>query len=140
MLIDPLNDHAVTTILSRVITSAYDVHCSKTLQIYYKHVTAASDSLMWNVFVCGISWYLYNEFQNIVLSSLGPTTILTTIGNTLKRVAVFVAFHYFVPGEELSYMCAALGCSIVTGCLLYALCDYWRIWKWQWKWRLRRWW
>ena len=33
--------------------------------------------------ICGMTYYIYNELQNIVLSSLGP--VPTAVGNTLKR-------------------------------------------------------
>jgi hypothetical protein len=43
--------------------------------------------------ICGLSFYLYNEMQNRVLSSLGP--VPTAVGNTLKRVVIFVALYFF---------------------------------------------
>lgn len=42
-----------------------------------------------NVSLCGLSFYLYNDLQNMVLGSLGP--VPTAVGNTLKRVVIFAA-------------------------------------------------
>lgn len=42
-----------------------------------------------NLIVCGMSFYLYNDMQNMVLGSLGP--VPTAVGNTLKRVVIFGA-------------------------------------------------
>ena len=56
-----------------------------------------------------------------VLGSLGP--VPTAVGNTLKRVVIFVALYYFTAGETFP-PAKVLGCAIaVTGCLAYAICD-----------------
>lgn len=74
-----------------------------------------------NTFICGMSFYLYNEMQNIVLASLGP--VPTAVGNTLKRVVIFVALYFFTEGETFP-MPKVIGCAIaVAGCLLFAIFD-----------------
>ena len=78
-----------------------------------------------NVFLCGICYYLYNEMQNIVLSSLGP--VPTAVGNTLKRVVIFVALYFFTEGETFP-LPKTIGCAIaVGGCLGYAIFDSMKI-------------
>jgi hypothetical protein len=68
-----------------------------------------------------MTWYLYNEMQNKVLASLGP--VPTAVGNTLKRVAIFVALYFFIPGESFP-LPKVVGCVVaVGGCLLYAVMD-----------------
>ena len=63
-------------------------------------------------------YYLYNEMQNIVLSSLGP--VPTAVGNTLKRVVIFVALYFFIPGETFPVP-KIIGCAIaIAGCLAFA--------------------
>lgn len=59
--------------------------------------------------------------QNIVLSSLGP--VPTAVGNTLKRVVIFVALYYFTSGETFPVP-KVVGCAIaVSGCLAFAIFD-----------------
>lgn len=59
--------------------------------------------------------------QNIVLGSLGP--VPTAVGNTLKRVVIFVALYFFTEGETFPWP-KILGCAIaIVGCLFYAICD-----------------
>lgn len=85
--------------------------------------TAIADkqSFLINLFICGMCFYVYNEVQNKVLGSLGPVS--TAVGNTLKRVAIFVALYLFTQGESFP-MPKIIGCIIaVGGCLLYAVCD-----------------
>jgi len=68
-----------------------------------------------------LSFYLYNEMQNNVLASLGP--VPTAVGNTLKRVVIFVALYFFTQGESFP-PAKILGCAIaVAGCLAYAVCN-----------------
>ena len=79
------------------------------------------ETFLRNAFICGMAWYLYNEMQNLVLASLGP--VPTAVGNTLKRVAIFVALFFFTAGETFP-MPKVVGCVIaVAGCLLYAIMD-----------------
>jgi hypothetical protein len=64
---------------------------------------------------------MYNEMQNKVLGSLGP--VPTAVGNTLKRVAIFVALYFFTAGETFP-MPKIIGCAIaVAGCLAFAVFD-----------------
>ena len=59
--------------------------------------------------------------QNKVLGSLGA--VPTAVGNTLKRVVIFVALYYFTQGETFP-MPKVVGCAIaVLGCLSFAICD-----------------
>ena len=68
-----------------------------------------------------MSYYLYNEMQNVVLGSLGP--VPTAVGNTLKRVVIFVALYFFTAGETFP-MPKVVGCAIaILGCLGFAICD-----------------
>jgi len=43
---------------------------------------ADSGALLKNVMACGMSFFVYNEMQNVVLGNLGP--VPTAVGNTLK--------------------------------------------------------
>ncbi len=66
-------------------------------------------------------FYLYNEMQNIVLGSLGP--VPTAVGNTLKRVVIFIALYIFTSSETFP-MEKIVGCAIaVAGCLAFAIFD-----------------
>ena len=57
----------------------------------------------------------------MVLGSLGA--VATAVGNTLKRVAIFVALYFFTQGETFP-MPKIIGCSIaIIGCLLFAIFD-----------------
>lgn len=74
-----------------------------------------------NAVKCGMCFYLYNELQNIVLGSLGP--VPTAVGNTLKRVVIFVALYFFTPGETFPWP-KILGCAIaIVGCFGFAVFD-----------------
>ena len=76
---------------------------------------------LFNMFVCGMAFYLYNDMQNIVLGSLGP--VPTAVGNTLKRVVIFAALYVFTKGETFP-PAKVLGCAIaIAGCLSFAVCD-----------------
>jgi len=57
--------------------------------------------------------------QNVVLGSLGA--VPTAVGNTLKRVVIFVALFYFTDGETFPYP-KIFGCAVaVAGCLAFAV-------------------
>lgn len=59
--------------------------------------------------------------KNIVLGSLGA--VPTAVGNTLKRVVIFVGLYYFTVGETFP-MPKVIGCAIaVAGCLFFAIFD-----------------
>jgi hypothetical protein len=74
-----------------------------------------------NLFFSGFCFYFYNELQNIVLSSLGP--VPTAVGNTLKRVVIFVALYFFTAGETFP-MPKIIGCAIaIMGCMAFAIFD-----------------
>ena len=56
-----------------------------------------------------------------VLGLLGP--VPTAVGNTLKRVVIFVALYFFTQGETFP-LPKVVGCAIaIAGCLAYAVCD-----------------
>lgn len=74
-----------------------------------------------NLFICGMCFYIYNEVQNIVLGSLGA--VPTAVGNTLKRVVIFVALYFFTEGETFPTP-KILGCAIaISGCMAFAIFD-----------------
>ena len=59
--------------------------------------------------------------QNVVLGSLGP--VPTAVGNTLKRVVIFVALYLFTTGETFP-MPKVIGCAIaIAGCMAFAIFD-----------------
>lgn len=61
------------------------------------------------------------SIQNIVLGALGP--VPTAVGNTFKRVVIFVALYYCTEGETFPWP-KTLGCIIaIVGCLAYAVFD-----------------
>lgn len=79
------------------------------------------NAFLYNSFFAGMSFYLYNEMQNKVLGSLGP--VPTAVGNTLKRVVIFVALYLFTAGETFP-PAKVLGCAIaILGCLAFAIFD-----------------
>lgn len=82
---------------------------------------ADQQTFLTNAAVCGICYYFYNEMQNIVLGSLGA--VPTAVGNTLKRVVIFVALYFFTTGETFP-MPKIVGCGIaIAGCLAFAVFD-----------------
>lgn len=82
---------------------------------------ADKPTFLMNLGICGMSYYLYNEMQNKVLGSLGP--VPTAVGNTLKRVVIFVALYFFTAGETFP-MPKVVGCAIaILGCLGFAIFD-----------------
>jgi hypothetical protein len=81
----------------------------------------SQSTFLLNLFLCGMSFYLYNEMQNVVLGALGP--VPTAVGNTLKRVVIFVALYFFTAGETFPVP-KVVGCAIaIAGCLAYAIFD-----------------
>lgn len=122
--LDAANEHCVTTLTSLALLTP------PTLLLEGQKITtwlATSSpermaSAQWNLGICGMSWYLYNELQNIVLSMLGPVS--TAVGNTLKRVAIFVGMYLFNEEEKDFPPEKVFGCVIaVMGCLAYAVCS-----------------
>jgi hypothetical protein len=58
----------------------------------------------------------------MVLSKLGAVSC--AVGNTLKRVAIFVGLHFLIGGKETLTPQKVVGCVIaVGGCLTFAICD-----------------
>lgn len=125
----PANDHGVATIYSFLLTIPFilyfeDIHGMQNEFLSFINKGIEQKFLI-NLFLCGICYYLYNEMQNIVLGSLGP--VPTAVGNTLKRVAIFMALYFFTEGETFPYE-KIVGCTIaVVGCLIYAICDSMKI-------------
>lgn len=120
--LDPANEHAVTTLLSflLVLPVAYFLEGPKQLLSAYDAIPDKNTFLI-NVAICGMCFYLYNEVQNIVLGALGP--VPTAVGNTLKRVVIFVALYFFTAGETFPIP-KVVGCAIaIAGCLAFAVFD-----------------
>jgi len=140
--LDPANDHAVATMLSFLLLLP--------LALYFEGVggwksayTAIVNkpAFLVNLTMCGMTYYLYNEIQNVVLGSLGavPTGLsgihilcfvsfkylcnVIAVGNTLKRVFIFVALYLFTQGETFP-LPKVIGSGIaIAGCLAFAVCD-----------------
>jgi drug/metabolite transporter (DMT)-like permease len=90
----------------------------------YKSISDPEKFLL-NLFICGMCFYLYNEMQNKVLGSLGA--VPTAVGNTLKRVVIFVALYFCTAGETFP-LPKIIGCAIaVGGCLAYAIFNAYKI-------------
>ncbi len=120
--LDPANEHAVTTALSFLLTIPFVLYFEKPKAIM-QTITNMADKgpFMMNLGLCGMSFYLYNEMQNLVLGSLGP--VPTAVGNTLKRVVIFVALYLFTTGETFP-MPKIIGCAIaIAGCMAFAIFD-----------------
>ena len=121
--LDPANEHAMTTLLSLLLTApfVYVFEGIPALENGFNALGGDKNTFMMNVAICGLCFYLYNEMQNIVLGSLGP--VPTAVGNTLKRVAIFVALYFFTVGETFP-MPKIVGCAIaIVGCLAFAIFD-----------------
>lgn len=118
------NDHAVTTILSALVSIPMVLYLEgfDTIKSAFTSLSSASQQEFYiAIGVAGLLFYLYNEIQNMVLSSLGP--VPTAVGNTLKRVVIFVALFYFTEGETFPEA-KIVGCAIaVAGCLAFAIFD-----------------
>jgi solute carrier family 35 protein E1 len=120
--LDPANEHAVTTLLSFLIMIPVVLAFESPSSIVSSFNSIANKKVfLFNTFICSMCFYLYNEMQNKVLGSLGA--VPTAVGNTLKRVVIFVALYYFTQGETFP-MPKVIGCAIaVLGCLSFAICD-----------------
>lgn len=121
----PQNEHAVTTLLSTILTLPFVFYFEGQDKIMaaYNDVTKVPDQQQFliNVTICGMCYYLYNDMQNVVVDALGP--VPAAVGNTLKRVAIFIALYYFTSGETFPEA-KILGCAIaIGGCIVYAVCD-----------------
>jgi len=120
--LDPANELAVTTILSFLLMIPF-ILSFESIPAMRAVLRALPDktSFLLNNLICGLAFYLYNEMQNIVLGSLGA--VPTAVGNTLKRVVIFVALYYFTPGETFPVP-KIVGCAIaILGCLGFAIFD-----------------
>ena len=122
-LSDPANEHFLSTLLSFVllfIAVPYFEEVS-TIQRKYNEISD-KPALYLNLLVTGLSFYLYNEYQNIILSKLGAVSC--AVGNTLKRVAIFVGLHFLIGGKEELTSQKIVGCVVaVGGCLAFAICE-----------------
>ena len=126
--LDPENDHALTMVFSLIMLLPV-VYLYEPTDIMFKALYELSDEVrnkfLFDAFVCGMSFYLYNEFQNSVLSDLGP--VPTAVGNTLKRVVIFMGLYLFTPGEIFPFP-KVVGCGIaIVGCLLYSIFNHKKI-------------
>jgi solute carrier family 35 protein E1 len=122
--LDPVNEFAITTILSFLLLLPI-VLCYENLGSIMSSLHDMSSNERNNFFItsllCGGCFYLYNELQNIVLSTLGA--VPTAVGNTLKRVAIFVALYLFTPGEIFPWS-KIVGCGVaIAGCFAFAIFD-----------------
>ena len=120
--LDATNEFALTTLLSFALLLPVVARLEGFGVIISSFQgNAGMGALVKNIFACGMCFYLYNEMQNNVLASLGP--VPTAVGNTLKRVVIFVALFFFTQGEVFP-PAKILGCAIaVAGCLAYAVCN-----------------
>jgi solute carrier family 35 protein E1 len=119
---DPTTEHCVTTALSSIILGFATLYSEPVDEILkqYNNIND-KNQFIFNCIVCGMSFYLYNEIQNIVLDLIGAVPM--AVGNTLKRVAIFAALYVFIPGETFPEA-KIFGCAIaIVGCLLYAVFD-----------------
>lgn len=120
--LDPATEHAVTTILSLLLLLPVALSMESPDSIITGLKAIGNQGLFAkNMLFCGLCFYLYNELQNIVLGSLGP--VPTAVGNTLKRVVIFVALYFFTPGETFPWP-KIVGCAIaMAGCFGFAMFD-----------------
>ena len=120
--LDPKNEMAVTTLLSFLLMIPVVLAFESPSSIIQNYNSIANKkAFAINTLVCGMCFYLYNELQNQVLGSLGA--VPTAVGNTLKRVVIFVALYYFTKGETFPPE-KVLGCAIaIAGCLGFAIFD-----------------
>ncbi|RYH09711.1 hypothetical protein EON65_39895 [archaeon] len=120
--LDPVNDHAVTTLLSFLLLLPLALAFEGSSELGNELGSLLLDkTFSLNLLVCGMCFYLYNELQNVVLGSLGP--VPTAVGNTLKRVVIFVALYLFTAGEIFPWP-KVLGCAIaIVGCFAFAIFD-----------------
>mmetsp|Transcript_35125 Transcript_35125/g.35761 ORF Transcript_35125/g.35761 Transcript_35125/m.35761 type:complete len:332 (-) Transcript_35125:153-1148(-) len=120
--LDAANEHAVTTLLSTILLLPFFL-MTEGLEIVQGAYNSMEDKqgFLLNLTICGMCYYLYNEMQNIVLASLGP--VPTAVGNTLKRVVIFVALYFCTQGETFP-LPKVIGCAIaIAGCLAFAIFD-----------------
>ena len=120
--LDPANEHALTTFLSSILLIPFVLFFESLPKVIdaVKNLENPTRFLQ-NLFFSGFCFYFYNELQNIVLSSLGA--VPTAVGNTLKRVVIFIALYFFIPGETFP-LPKIIGCAIaIMGCFAFAVFD-----------------
>ena len=120
--LNPQNEHAVTTLLSVLLLVPVVLlfESPATWAATYANMPNKS-AFVFNSLMCGMSYYLYNEMQNVVLGSLGA--VPTAVGNTLKRIVIFVALYFFTAGETFP-LPKVIGSAIaILGCLAFAIFD-----------------
>lgn len=126
--LSPANDHAISTFLSAVLIFPFllaNEPFDLIVSTYNGLGKAVQQTFIFNILAAGITFYLYNELQNIVLSSLGP--IPTAVGNTLKRVVIFIALYFFTEGETFPTP-KIIGCAIaIVGCLAFTVFNFKKI-------------
>ena len=121
--LSPANEHAVTTAISflLLLPLAFSMESVSKMAQTLRNMGSNRPAFLVTSLICGMCFYLYNEMQNIVLGSLGP--VPTAVGNTLKRVVIFVALFMFTSGEVFP-PAKVLGCAIaILGCLFFAIFD-----------------
>lgn len=122
--LDAVNEFAVTSLLSTLLLLPFVLSFENLGQMArtIQNLGPAGQRIFaQNTVLCGLCFYMYNELQNVVLGSLGP--VPTAVGNTLKRVVIFVALYFFTAGETFPWP-KIVGCAIaIAGCFSFALCD-----------------
>lgn len=121
--LDPANEHAVTTLLSFLLLLPLVLlrEGAPSLLNAVSRLGEHKAGFAVSTLLCGMCYYLYNEMQNVVLGKLGP--VPTAVGNTLKRVVIFVALFLFTAGETFP-LPKIVGCAIsIVGCLAFAVFD-----------------
>jgi solute carrier family 35 protein E1 len=120
--LDPANEHAVTTLLSTLMLIPLVLYFDSIPDMMSTISNMENQGAFWmNLTMCGMSFYLYNEMQNIVLGSLGA--VPTAVGNTLKRVVIFAALYLFTQGETFPLAKVQGSAIAVVGCLAFAICN-----------------
>ena len=77
--LDPANEHAVTTALSAALMIPF-VLMTESIPDMLDTFSAMGDNkgaFLTNLFLCGMSFYMYNEMQNKVLEPLDPSPPLS---------------------------------------------------------------
>jgi len=86
----------------------------------FKKLWSSNESLRWNTYMSGITFYLYNEVSTLALKSISGVT--HSVANTAKRAIIIVGCAIAF-GESMAPMKMA-GCSIaIGGTFLYAIAD-----------------
>ena len=123
--LDSDNEFAVTTIASFLLVLPFAVAFeSNSLAALSSLDEAKRNAWLFSTVACGLSFYGYNELQSKFLEK--TDAVFAAVGNTLKRVAIFVGFYYLL--NDPFPMAKTFGCAIaVLGCLVYGICDSMKI-------------